>query len=86
MDTVQGCAECSRLANAYEAETMAWFRLEGHLRIAEYGHDDAAANKIAADLDVITNKRTELREAIDRHSTECHSNGSPKTLAVNSNN
>lgn len=63
---------------------MAWFRLEGHLRIAEYGHDDAAAKKIAADLDVVTKKRAELRLAIDRHSEECHSNGSPKTLAFNS--
>jgi hypothetical protein len=84
VDTVPGCAECSRLANAYEAETMAWFRLEGHLRIAEYGHDDAAAKKIAADLDAVTRKRAELRIAIDRHGTEFHSNGSPKTLAVNS--
>jgi hypothetical protein len=63
---------------------MAWFRLEGHLRIAEYGHDDAAAKKIAVDLDAVTKKRAELRFAIDRHSEECHSDGSPKVLAVNS--
>ena len=84
MDTVQGCAECLRLANVYETETMAWFRLEGHLRIAEYSHDEAAAQKIAADLDSVTKKRVELRRAMDRHKTECHSNGSPKTLTVTS--
>jgi hypothetical protein len=71
------------MANAYEAETMAWFRLEGHLRIAEYGHDEAAAQRIALELDAVTRKRTELRNAMDRHNAEYHSNGSSRTRAVN---
>jgi hypothetical protein len=84
MDTVQGCAECARMADAYEAETMAWFRLEGHLRIAEYGHDDEAAQRIALDLDVVTKKRAELRGAMERHHINCHANGGTKTRAMNS--
>ena len=83
MDTVQGCAECARMADNYETETMLWFRLEGHLRIAEYGHDEEAAQKIARDLEVVTKKRAELRSAMERHNQEFHENGSPKTRAVN---
>jgi hypothetical protein len=83
MDTVRGCAECERMADEYETETMLWFRLEGHLRIAEYGHEEEAAQKIARDLDAVTRKRADLRSAMERHSLDCHENSSPKTRAVN---
>jgi hypothetical protein len=71
------------MADEYETETMLWFRLEGHLRIAEYGHDDESAQKIARDLDVVTKKRAALRGAMERHNLEFHENGTPKTRAVN---
>jgi hypothetical protein len=78
MNTVEGCAECLRLADAYESETMTWFRLEGHLRIAEYGRDSAAAAKIAKELDAVTKRRTQLREEMGSHRKESHANGSSK--------
>jgi hypothetical protein len=71
------------MADDYETETMLWFRLEGHLRIAEYGHDEEAAQKIARDLEVVTKRRAELRAAMERHHLERHTTGSPKSRAVN---
>ncbi len=76
MDEVNGCAECQRLAKAYETETLAWFRLEGHLRIAEYGRDEESAQRIAFDLDEATQRRTELRNEIARHQRDSHNCGS----------
>lgn len=84
MDKVEGCAECTRLAQAYESETMAWFRLEGQLRIAEYGRDAAAAERIAKDLDGVTRRRSELRAAMERHRNEFHAGGTHKIRAVSS--
>lgn len=75
MDVVHGCAECKRLSEAYEAETMTWFRLEGHLRIAEYSHDEESAHKIAMELDSTSRKRAELRAGMDRHKKDFHLGG-----------
>jgi len=75
MEVVRGCVECLRLAEAYEAETMMWFRLEGQLRIAEYGRDEESAGKIAKDLDATTRRRTELRTGMDAHQKDSHTNG-----------
>jgi hypothetical protein len=83
MDTVEGCAECSRLAEAYESETMAWFRLEGQLRIAEYARDEVTSGKIAAELDKVAKRRVALRAEMDRHRAEFHANGgNPKARTV----
>ena len=72
MDVIPGCAECKRLSEAYEAETMTWFRLEGHLRIAEYGRDKESADRIALELDETTRKRTDLRTSMTRHQQDFH--------------
>jgi hypothetical protein len=82
---VQGCEECRRLTESYEAETMKWFRLEGHLRIAEYGRDKTSAGRIASDLDATTRKRSELRALIVRHEEDCHNrraNGGPLVMGA----
>ncbi|MES1261291.1 MAG: hypothetical protein ABUS49_06090 [Acidobacteriota bacterium] len=76
MEDVHGCAECRRLSEAYETETLTWFRLEGHLRIAEYGRDEESAQRIAFELDDTTRRRTELRGAIARHKEDFHNGGS----------
>jgi hypothetical protein len=72
MDVVHGCGECRRLADAYESETMAWFRVEGQMRIAEYAHDEKSACRIALDLDRITRRRSDLRLKIEGHKSACH--------------
>lgn len=72
MEVVEGCGECKRLAEAYEAATITWFRLEGNLRIAEYGRDKAAAEKLAAELGEKTRHRRELRDAMNKHRTDAH--------------
>lgn len=82
MDDVTGCMECRRLAQAYETETLAWFRLEGHLRIAEYGRDEESAQRIAFDLDAATQRRTDLRNAIAQHKNEFHNGGSHSNPCV----
>lgn len=80
MPALRHCKECLRLAAAYEAETMEWFRLEGQLRIAGFSRNLPAAESIARELSAVAQRRTELRAAIDRHKADCHSNGgSPKT-------
>ena len=84
MDTVAGCAECARLSDAYENETMAWFRLEGQLRIAEYSRDKASAEKIAKELDGVTRRRADLRSAMARHREDSHTNGTSRTRTVSS--
>ena len=82
MEDVQGCAECKRLSEAYETETLTWFRLEGHLRIAEYGRDEESAQRIAFDLDDATRRRTELRNALARHKQDFHGGGSTSRPCV----
>lgn len=72
VEEIQHCVKCSQLARAYEAETMNWFRLEGHLRIAEYGRDEDGAQKIALELDAVIRRRAELRIATDLHNTSAH--------------
>jgi hypothetical protein len=76
VDLVRGCAECLRLSESYEAETMSWFRLEGQLRIAEYGRDQNSVHRISADLAGVARRRTELRAAIEQHESEFHKDGS----------
>ena len=85
MQLVQGCEECRRLTESYEAETMKWFRLEGHLRIAEYGRDKASARRIASELEATTCKRSELRILIAQHEADCHdrgANGGPLVMGA----
>jgi len=55
---------------------MNWFRLEGHLRIAEYGRDPDAVSRIASELDATTRQRNEVRAAIEKHKHDFHSGGS----------
>lgn len=76
MDIIRGCAECKRITDAYESETMSWFRLEGHLRIAEHGRDKSAIDRIATELDAATRRRTELRLELKRHKQTEHFGGS----------
>ena len=76
MDIIRGCAECKRITDAYESETMSWFRLEGHLRIAQHGRDKSAIERIATELDATTRKRTELRAELKRHKQSAHGGGS----------
>lgn len=76
MDIIRGCAECKRLSDAYESETMTWFRLEGHLRIAEHGHNKAAVAGIATELEATTRKRMELRSELTNHKHKTHGGNS----------
>lgn len=75
MNSAKGCAECYRLSEAYEKATMAWFRLEGNLRIAEYGRDEESVLNIARELAATAEKRDLLRSEIERHQATMH----PKT-------
>lgn len=70
MKALDGCAECKRLADSYESATMAWFRVEGSLRIAEYAHDEKSSRKLALELDLIGERRRALRAAMDRHQAD----------------
>jgi len=67
---VEGCAECKRLSDSYESATMAWFRVEGSLRIAQYGRDAKSAESLAEELRLIGERRVLLREAMERHRAE----------------
>ena len=67
MNLVEACGACQRLSADYEAATMEWFRIQSQLRIAEYSHDDQAANRIMDELTDVARKRQTLRESIDRH-------------------
>jgi hypothetical protein len=73
MNMIDGCAECGRLSTAYEAATMSWFRLEGNLRIAQYGRDENSSQELAAELAAVTEQRLRLRAASELHRTEKHS-------------
>ena len=72
MNSVKGCAECHRLSESYEKATMAWFRLEGNLRIAEYGRDEESVLALVRELAATGEQRDSLRSAIARHQSETH--------------
>ena len=66
------CPECKKLGDAYEAATVAWFRLQGNLRIAQFSHDEESTSRAAEELDRMTRKRDELRDALTRHQENAH--------------
>lgn len=78
MNVVEDCAECQRLTASYEAATIDWFRLEGNLRIAEYGRDEESFSSLAEQLHEIAEKRLQLRKAIEKHWNAAH----PRVVAA----
>jgi hypothetical protein len=72
MNVAEACAECLRLSDAYETVTMAWFRLEGNLRIAEYGRDEESSRNLAQELTEIADRRLVLRSAMNQHQQSSH--------------
>jgi len=64
---IEECAECRRLSESYESVTMAWFRIQGNLRIAECGHDENSAQILSIELNLIGDQRGALRQAIESH-------------------
>ncbi len=78
MGAVERCSECGRLAHDYETATLEWFRIEGNLRIAEFGRDTEALRSLTAELEALELKRRMLRDAIAVHRCPVH----PRTLAI----
>jgi hypothetical protein len=68
----EDCPECKKLGDAYEAATVAWFRLQGNLRIAQFSHDEESTRRAAAELERMTQKRDELRAELTRHQEMAH--------------
>jgi len=64
------CTECQRLSASYESATMAWFRIEGSLRIAECGRDEKSTQDLTRELNIIEKRRGTLRNAIERHRSD----------------
>lgn len=73
------CAECRRLSDSYESATMAWFRIQGNLRIAECGRDEKSVEKLSIELNTVSGQREALRAVIDRHRSD---HGVPLARAV----
>ena len=80
MDFADNCAECKRLSANYESATMAWFRVQGQLRIADYSRDQAASDKIVAEMTRIGKRRDQLRQAAEEHIAAAH----PRTATASS--
>jgi hypothetical protein len=72
MNSSDACEVCRRLSDEYEAATMAWFRVQGQLRVAEYARDENATARIIAELSEISARRQALREAREKHQIEQH--------------
>ena len=80
MNFADDCAECAHLSASYEAITMQWFRIQGELRIASWSRDQAASDKIVAELTKIGRQRGQLRDAAQAHIDLAH----PRAASANS--
>lgn len=72
MKFVEGCPECQRLSNVYEAATIEWFRVQNQLGIAEHLRDSEASTAIVAELAEIATRRQNLRDEAARHLAQDH--------------
>ena len=72
MEFIEGCPICERLSAEYESATMEWFRVEGHLRIAEYSSDGESTHRITEELGRVSKRRTAVKDAIADHKRQAH--------------
>jgi len=63
----EDCKDCMRLAGAYEATTIAFFRLQNQFDIACLSGDSDALCKLAVEIDQAAARRRELKEQSRKH-------------------
>jgi hypothetical protein len=61
------CAECKRWAEAYEAATIAFFRLQNQFEIASLIGDSDALWSLAKEINRASARRTELKDGARKH-------------------
>jgi hypothetical protein len=66
MEHPEDCGECKRWANAYEAATIAFFRLQNQFQIASLC-DSNTLCELAAEMDRVWMRRLELKQAAQNH-------------------
>ena len=72
MNLVEGCPECRRISDKYEAATIEWFRVQSQLGIAEFLRDAETSEDIVKELAAIARRRQAIRDTADRHIAEDH--------------
>jgi hypothetical protein len=63
----EDCEDCRKAAEAYEAATFAFFRLQSQFEIASFSGDSNALCTLAAEIDRIVARRLELKAAARDH-------------------
>ena len=63
----EDCEDCRKCAEAYEAETIAFFRLQNQFYIASLCCDSKALCKLAAEIDQVAARRLDLKAAARNH-------------------
>jgi hypothetical protein len=71
MGTVH-CFECDRLWKKYEEVIFAQVRAQNQLGIVNFGYDSAIKTDLAAEVDRLTGRRSDLQAAIREHNREIH--------------
>jgi hypothetical protein len=63
----EDCKDCRKLAEAYEAATIAFFRVQNQFYIASLCGDSNALCNLAAEMDQVAARRLELKTAERNH-------------------
>jgi hypothetical protein len=67
MEHPKDCNDCRKWAEAYEAATIAFFRLQNQFYIASFCCDSSALGKLAAEIDQVAARRLVLKAAAQNH-------------------
>src|SRR6184192_2573609 len=71
MEHPEDCHDCKRWADAYEAATIAFFRLQNQFQIASFC-DSNSVWDLAAEIDRVWKHRLQLKEAAQNHKAFAH--------------